>query len=159
MIFNMKFVIFHAIEESQTILNPEPFLQWSRWIGWRRKSLLFLTSTLGCVRIFPSIMVCIDCQHWCHLLFVYIFKHDFIDEYSHNTNIIVCLSLGYINPSTAIQTLLAHSDCIYSGKNHCFPLLNRCIIFKYLKFDHLITIFFTVYDFCAVFFTNHIFYS
>lgn len=108
-------------------------LQWPRRNVWRT-NLLFFPSTLDCVRVFSSIMVCINCQHRCHLLFVYIFKHNIIDEHSHIANVIVRLSLGNFNHSTAIKAFLAHSDCIHWGMNRVF-----CI---FAKQNNLIKLFF-----------------
>lgn len=115
----------------------DKFFEWQRRNTWRT-SLLFLASTLDCVRVYSSVVVCIDRQYRCHLLFVYFLKHNIIDEHSHGANVFVCLPLGNFNHSTAIETLLAHNYRLHWGTN--WIIIH--IYWTILTFKAIITIFF-----------------
>lgn len=71
-------------------------------------------------------MVCIDCQHRCHLLSLHILKYDFINEYCIATDVAMRLLMGYFNRSKAIKAILAHYYCIHRGEelNDCKRLTN-----------------------------------
>lgn len=110
-----KYIHFIVIPQdfASNIMYFIQFMQFEGFFGgwWR----FLLTATFNPDRIRSIVMVCANFEHRFNLLSARFHQHDCITEYISFANAINGLLMGHSDCSPAIENILGHVDCVYTG--------------------------------------------